>query len=130
MAHVLVQFADFGNFGILCAHIGVAREGGQGARSIPIKIPSMIKKLRQHSLKMFSCSCFFSVITHIAVINNNINDNEGAPGPLTNNQGAPGPITDYQGAVRAAPNRQTGGPEPLTNDQGGPGPPSNNQGAP
>ena len=31
---------------------------------------------------MFSCSCFFSVI------NNNINDGEGAPGPLTNNQGA------------------------------------------
>ena len=39
---------------------------------------------------MFSC-IFFSVITHITVIHKNINDNEGAPGPLTNNQGDPGP---------------------------------------
>ena len=38
---------------------------------------------------MFSCSFFFSVITHITVINNNINDDKGVPGPLTNNQGAP-----------------------------------------
>ena len=37
---------------------------------------------------MFSCS-FFSVITHITVINNNINDNKGVPGPPTNNKGAP-----------------------------------------
>ena len=36
---------------------------------------------------MFSCSFFFSVITHITVINSNINDDKGAPGPLTNNQG-------------------------------------------
>ena len=34
---------------------------------------------------MFSCS-FFSVITLITVINNNINDNMGVPGPQTNNQ--------------------------------------------
>ena len=37
---------------------------------------------------MFGCS-FFSIITHMTVINNNINDNKGVPGPLTNNQGAP-----------------------------------------
>ena len=50
---------------------------------------------------------FFSVITHRTVINNNINDDEGAQGPLTNkqgflglltnNQGVPGPLTDNQG---------------------------------
>ena len=45
---------------------------------------------------MFSRS-FFSVITHITVIKNNINDNEGAPGPLNNNQGAPGPLTNNWG---------------------------------
>ena len=31
---------------------------------------------------------FFSVITRITVINNNINDNKWVPGPPTNNQGA------------------------------------------
>ena len=36
---------------------------------------------------MFRCS-FFSVITHKTVINNNINDDKGVSGPLTNNQGA------------------------------------------
>ena len=34
---------------------------------------------------------FFSVINHVTVINNIINKDEGAPGPLTNNQGARGP---------------------------------------
>ena len=54
---------------------------------------------------MFSCS-FFSVITHMTVINNNINDNKGVLGPLTNNQGALAnnygalwPLTDNQGAL-------------------------------
>ena len=40
---------------------------------------------------------FFSVITRITVINNNINEDEGALGPLTNNHGAPEPLTDKQG---------------------------------
>ena len=39
---------------------------------------------------MFSGS-FISVITHITMIKNNINDNDGAPGPLNNNQGSRGP---------------------------------------
>ena len=57
---------------------------------------------------MFSCS-FFSVIMDITVINSNTNDDEGAPGPLTNNQGAP--------------NQQPRGPAgPLTDNQGAPGP--------
>ena len=37
---------------------------------------------------MFSCS-FFLVITHKAVIKNNINDDEEALGPPTNNYSAP-----------------------------------------
>ena len=36
---------------------------------------------------MFSLGVF-SVTTHITVINSNINDNKGVPGPLTDNQGA------------------------------------------
>ena len=60
---------------------------------------------------MFSFT-FFSVITHITVISNNINDDEGAPGPppsnqgilgsLTNNQGAPGTLTENQGVPGGA----------------------------
>ena len=50
---------------------------------------------------MFSCSFFFSN-KHITVISNNINDNKGVPGPLTNNQGAftnnLGPLTNNPGA--------------------------------
>ena len=60
---------------------------------------------------MFSCSFFFSVITHTTLINDNINDNKGVPGPLTNNQGplitTRGHLTDNQGA-----------PRPLTENQG------------
>ena len=52
---------------------------------------------------MFSCS-FISVITHITVINNNINDDKGAPAPLTNKQGAP----IYQLGGPGVPNRQPG----------------------
>ena len=104
--------------------IGIAR-GGRGP-SPPIKIALTIKKLWQHSLAMFRCSFFFSAITHITVINNNINDNKGLPGPLTNNLGAPtnnygdlGPLTDNQGTLG-----------PLTENQGAPGPLTNDQGAP
>ena len=61
--------------------------GAQGARAPPIKIPPMIETTTTYRLALFSCS-FFSAITHITIINNNINDNEVAPGPLTNNQGA------------------------------------------
>ena len=72
---------------------------------------------------MFSCS-FFSAITHLTVINNNINDNKGVPGPLTNNQGGPllttkGPLSDNQEALGT-----------LTENQWAPGPLTNNQGAP
>ena len=65
-------------------------QGGRGARgpAPPNQNTTNVKKLFQHSLAMFSCS-FFSVITHITVINNNVNDNKGVLGPLTNNQGAP-----------------------------------------
>ena len=55
---------------------------------------------------MFVCS-LFSVIAHVTVINNNINDDSGAPGPLTRNQRFPGPLTDNQEA-----------PGPLTDKQG------------
>ena len=65
--------------------IGVAR-GGPGAHPPPNQKITYDKKLWQHSLAMFSCS-FFSVITHKTEINNNIYDNKGSPGPLTNNQG-------------------------------------------
>ena len=63
--------------------------GAQGARARapPNQNTTNDKKLWQHSLAMFSCS-FFSVITHITVINNNINDNKWVSGPPTNNQGA------------------------------------------
>ena len=68
---------------------------------------------------MFSCRVFFSVITHITVINNNINDDEEAPGPLINNQGAPEPLTDKQGISGPLIYNQ-GAPEPLTDNQGAP----------
>ena len=58
--------------------IGVAK-GGPGPPP-PIKIPPMIKITTTFGLALFSCS-FFSAITHITVINNNIKDNEGAQGP-------------------------------------------------
>ena len=52
---------------------------------------------------MFSSS-FFSVITHLTAINNNINDNEKALGLLTNSQRALGSLTnnltDNQEALR------------------------------
>ena len=51
---------------------------------------------------MFSCS-FFSVITHITVINNNINDNKWVPGPPLNNQGA---LTNNWGALESLTNNQ------------------------
>ena len=54
--------------------IGVAR-GGPGGPGPPNQNTTNDKKLWQHSLAMFSCS-LFSVITHITVINNNINDNK------------------------------------------------------
>ena len=65
---------------------------------------------------MFSCSLFsviahLTVIAHIIVINNNTNDNEGAPKPLTNNQGA---LSNDQGA----PNRQPLTPKHLMDNQG------------
>ena len=50
---------------------------------------------------------YFSAIMHITVINNNINDNKGVLGPLTNNQGDQGPLTNNQGD-----------PGPLTDNQG------------
>ena len=65
---------------------------------------------------MFSCS-FISVITHVTVINNYINDDKGAPGPLTNEQGAP----IYQLGGPGIPNRQPGGPNWQL---GGPGAPN------
>ena len=40
----------------------------------------MIKITTTNRLALFRCS-FFSVIMYITVINNNINDNEGARGP-------------------------------------------------
>ena len=89
--------------------IGVAR-GVRGPGPPPIKIPLTTKKLWQHSLAMFSCS-FFSVITHITVINNNINDNKWVLGPPSNNQGA---LTNNQGALT---NNQ-GALESLTDNQG------------
>ena len=64
---------------------------GKGLGTLPNQATTNDKKLWQHSLEMFSCSFFFSVITHITVINNNTNDHEGAPGPLNNNQEGPGP---------------------------------------
>ena len=64
-------------------------------------------------------SCFFSVITHQTVINNNINDNEGAPVRLTINQGAPEPLTNNQEALGSLTDNQ-GALEPLTDDQGSP----------
>ena len=67
---------------------------------------------------MFSYS-FFSVITHLTAFNNNINDNKGALGPLTNNQGAPGPLTSNQGALRPLTDKQ-GALRPLTDNQGAP----------
>ena len=77
---------------------------------------------------MFSCCFFFSVITHITVINHNINDNKGVPEPLTNNQGA---LTNNQEALGPLPDNQ-GAPEPLTENQRAhkiPWPLTNNQGA-
>ena len=62
--------------------------GAQRARVPPHHTTTNDKKLWQHSLAMFSCSFFFSVITHITVINNTINDNKWVPVPPTNNQGA------------------------------------------
>ena len=69
--------------------------GAQGAWAPPNQNTTNDKKLWQHSLAMFSCS-FFSVIMHITVINNNINDNKRVPGPPTNNQGALESLTDNQ----------------------------------
>ena len=57
---------------------------------------------------MFSGSVF-SVSTQIAVINNNINDDE-SPGAPNRQPEAPGPLTDKQGAS-----------EPLTDNQRTPG---------
>ena len=51
---------------------------------------------------MFSCS-FLSVITHITVINNNINDNKWVLGPPTNNQGA---LTNNYGALESLTDNQ------------------------
>ena len=66
---------DF-SLGPLAGTVGVARGGAQGARAPPLNQNiTNDKKLRKHSLAMFSCS-FFLVITHIAVINHNINDNK------------------------------------------------------
>ena len=69
--------------------IGVARGGGQGARPSPppIKIPLTTKSYDNIAWR-YLVAVFFSVITHITVINNNINDNKWVPGPPANNQGA------------------------------------------
>ena len=94
----------------LCS-VGVARGGPRGPGPLTIKIPPMIKNYDNIALRCL-IAVLFSVITHITVINNNIHDYEGAPGPLTNNQGAPGPLTDNQEALgplnenQGAPNRQ------------------------
>ena len=69
---------------------------------------------------MFSC-IFFSVITHLTAINNNINNNKGALGPLTNNQGALSPLSDNQGAPSHLMDNQWA-LRPLTDNQGAPGP--------
>ena len=76
---------------------------------------------------MFSYS-FFSVNTHITVINNNINDNKEVPRPpinnhgaLTNSYGTLGPLTENQGGLgrldqgsltnyQGTPNQQPGTP--------------------
>ena len=83
-------------------------QGGQGAWAPPIKIPPMIKNYDNIAWRCL-VAFFFSVITHITVINKNTNDDEGAPGPLNNNQGTPRPQTDNQGA----PNWQPGAPWDL-----------------
>ena len=56
--------------------IGVAKGGGaQGARAPPIKIPLTTKSYDNIAWRCL-VAVFFSVITHITVINNNINDNK------------------------------------------------------
>ena len=81
---------------------------------------------------MFTCS-FFSVITHLTVINEITNDDEGAPGPLNNNQGASGPLTDNQGATRPliplGLYLTTRGPRAPNWRPRGTGAPTDNQGA-
>ena len=72
------------------------------------------------------------VIMHTTVINNNIDNNEGAPGPLTNVQGAPAHcrqpwgsrapnwqlggfgVPNWQPGAPRAPNQQPEGPKPTT----------------
>ena len=66
--------------------IGVAR-GGPGGPPPPIKIP-LTRKSYDNIAWRCLVAVFFSVIMHITVINNNINDNKWVPGPPTNNQGA------------------------------------------
>ena len=69
---------------------------------------------------MFSCS-FFPVITHITVINNNINDNEGVPAPLNTNQGAPNQQPEGRLPTTRGP-WDPNSPGPLTDNLGAPGP--------
>ena len=64
----------------LCCEISIAEV--RPAPS-PIKVPSILKNY-DNIAKRCLVAVFFSVLTHIIVINTNINDNKGAPGPLTN----------------------------------------------
>ena len=82
--------------------IGVARGGGPGGPGPPIKIPLTTKSYDNIAWRCL-VAVFFSVITHITVINNNINDNKWVPGPPTNNQGA---LTNNYAALESLTDNQ------------------------